>query len=183
LSHHFVLTGIFTDDIIRPLMSHRPVIDGFEFASAGATQQGVLPLSDLPRLRDMLASDGGDVAYTVQGTHDERERPALRVRVRGTLQLRCQRCLEALPFEVSTDELLVLAATLHEIHAEPVDAYAPDRVVAGKEMPLRDLIEDELILAVPYAPRHENCVARAAGREGDGSSPFASLRGLMRDKH
>jgi uncharacterized protein len=164
-------------------MSHRPVIDGFEFASAGATQQGVWPLSDLPRLRDMLASDEGEVAYTLQGTRDERERPALRVKVRGWLKLRCQRCLEALPFEVRTDELLVLAATLQEIHAEPADVSAPDRVVAGKEMPLRDLIEDELILAVPYAPRHENCVASAADRQEDGSSPFAGLRGLMRDKH
>ena len=164
-------------------MSHRPVIDGFEFASAGATQQGVWPLSDLPRLRDMLASDGGEVAYTLQGTRDERERPALRVQTRGWLKLRCQRCLDALDFEVRTDELLVLAATLQEIHAEPADANAPDRVVAGKEMLLRDLIEDELILAVPYAPRHENCVARAAAGVEHGSSPFASLRGLMRDKH
>jgi len=164
-------------------MSHRPVIDGFEFASAGATQEGVWPLSDLPRLRDMLASDEGEVAYALQGTRDERERPALRVKVSGWLKLRCQRCLEALPFEVRSDELLVLAATLQEIHAEPADASAPDRVVAGKEMPLRDLIEDELILAVPYAPRHENCVARAASRQEHGSSPFASLRGLMRDKH
>src|SRR5687767_6286676 len=102
-------------------MSHRPVIDGFEFASAGAIQQGVWPLSDLPRLRDMLASDGGEVGYTVQGMRDERGRPALRVQVSGTLQLRCQRCLEALQLEVRTDELLVLAATLQEIHAEPAD--------------------------------------------------------------
>jgi hypothetical protein len=43
-------------------MSHQPVIDGFEFASAGATQQGVLPLSGFERLRDMLASDQGEVA-------------------------------------------------------------------------------------------------------------------------
>ena len=117
-----------------------PVIDGFEFASAGATQEGVWPLGDLPRLRDMLASDGGEVAYTLQGTRDERGRPALRLRVSGTLQLRCQRCLETLPLAVNTDELLVLAATLQEIHAEPADASAPDRVVAGKEMPLRDLM-------------------------------------------
>ena len=164
-------------------MSHQPVIDGFEFASAGATQQGVWPLSDFPRLRDMLASDEGEVAYRVQGMRDERGRPALRLHVEGTLQLRCQRCLEPLPFAVKTDDLLVLAATLSEIHAEPADAHAPDRIVAGKEMPLRDLIEDELILAAPYAPRHEGCAAGTPAEEGRGNSPFAGLRGLMRDKH
>jgi uncharacterized protein len=164
-------------------MSHQPVIDGFEFASAGATQQGVWPLSEFPRLRDVLASDGGEVAYEVRGVRDERGRPGLRLKVNGTLALRCQRCLEPMPFEVHTDETLVLAATLAEIHAEPADAHAPDRVVAGKEMALRELIEDELILAVPYAPRHENCVPAGAGDRAEKVSPFAGLRGLMRNKH
>ena len=163
--------------------AHQPVIDGFEFASAGATQQGVWPLSDFPRLRDVLAAGGGEVAYEISGVRDERGRPGLRLKVRGTLRLRCQRCLEPMPFEVQTDETLVLAATLAEIHAEPADAHAPDRVVAGKEMALRDLIEDELILAVPYAPRHESCSAASARDEAEKVSPFAGLRGLMRQKH
>jgi uncharacterized protein len=168
-------------------MSHepaqQPVIDGFEFASAGATKQGVWPLRDFPRLRDMLATDAGEVRYEISGVRDERGRPALRLQVSGTLTLRCQRCLEPMPFEVNTDETLVLAATLDEIHAEPADAHAPDRVVAGKEMALRELIEDELILAVPYAPRHEDCAPAVAGDEAQRVSPFAGLRGLMRSKH
>jgi uncharacterized protein len=163
--------------------AHQPVIDGFEFASAGATQQGTWPLRDFPRVRDMLASDAGEVAYEIAGVRDERGRPGLRLKVRGTPALRCQRCLEAMPFEVRTDETLVLAASLAEIHAEPADAHAPDRVVAGREMSLRELIEDELILALPYAPRHEECLAAGAADDGARASPFAGLRGLMRDKH
>jgi uncharacterized protein len=164
-------------------MSSQPVIDGFEFASAGAAQQGVWPLRDFPRLRDVLASEAGEVAYEIKGVRDERGRPSLQVKTRGTLQVRCQRCLEAMPLEVNTDSLLVLAATLAEIHAEPADAQAPDRVLAGKEMPVRDLIEDELVLAVPYAPRHESCSARPAPEGKDKTSPFAGLKSLMRDKH
>jgi uncharacterized protein len=163
--------------------AHQPVIDGFEFASAGATQQGVWPLSDFPRLRDMLAADAGEVRYEVSGVRDERGRPSLRLKVSGKLELRCQRCLEPMAFEVQTDETLVLAATLAEIHAEPADAHAPDRVVAGKEMALRELVEDELILALPYAPRHEDCVPAAAGESAGKSSPFAELRSLIRSKH
>ncbi len=164
-------------------MPHQPVIDGFEFASAGAIQEGVWPLSDLQRLRDMLASEKGEVAYRLQGTRDQYGRPALRLQVEGTLQLRCQRCLEPMSFEVKAQDLLVLAATLSEIDAEPADANAPDRIVAGKEMPVRDLVEDELILALPYAPRHESCAPRAAAEDQAGGAPFARLRGLMRDKH
>ena len=164
-------------------MSHQPVIDGFEFATAGAAQQGVWPLGDLPRLRDMLASGAGEVAYVVEGVRDERGRPALRLRVRGTLPLRCQRCLEALAFEAQTDETLVLAATQAEIDAEPAGAHAPDRLLAAEGMPLRDLIEDELILALPYAPRHEGCMARPALDADEKISPFAGLRGMLRSRH
>jgi uncharacterized protein len=159
-------------------MSHQPVIDGFEFASAGAAQQGVWPLSGFARLRELLASEVGEVGYALQGTRDARGRPSLRVSVHGTLQLRCQRCLEPMPFEVQAEELLVLAATQAEIDAEPAEASAPDRVVAGKEMSVRELIEDQLILELPYAPRHEFC--NGPETEADASiSPFAGLRGLI----
>ena len=121
------------------------------------------------------------MTYEISGVSDARGRPCLRLKVSGTLALRCQRCLEPMPFAVQTDETLVLAATLAEIHAEPADAHAPDRLVAGKEMALRELIEDELILAVPYAPRHDRCVAVHA-EDVKKTSPFAGLRGLMR-KH
>lgn len=166
-------------------MPHQqPVIDGFEFASAGASMQGVWPLGDFPRLRDLLAVDAGEVTYELDGVRDDQGRPSLRVRVRGTLQLRCQRCLEAMPFQVQADETLVLAGTMAEIHAEPADVDAADRVVAGREMPVRDLIEDELILGLPYAPRHESCSARPSPDAGDEKpSPFAGLRGLMSGKH
>jgi DUF177 domain-containing protein len=164
-------------------MSHRPVIDGFEFASAGATQQGVWPLSEFPRLHDMLVNDADEVAYRIDGMRDERGRLALKISVSGTLQLRCQRCLEAMPLEVRTDEVLFLAATQAEIDAEPADAHAPDRVLAGEEMSVRDLVEDELILVLPYAPRHERCKARAAADRDERVSPFAGLRGMLRGKH
>jgi uncharacterized protein len=161
-------------------MSHEPVIDGFEFASAGATQQGVLSLGAFERLRDVLASDEGEVAYELKGVRDERGRPSLRLRVRSTLQLRCQRCLGPLAFEVQADSLLVLAATQAEIDADPVDVQSPDRVLAGREMAVADLIEDELILAVPYAPRHERCVPAARIGEGAATRPFADLRDKLK---
>lgn len=161
-------------------MSHQPVIDGFEFASAGATQQGVLPLSAFERLRDALASQAGEVAYELKGERDARGRPSLRLRVHGTLQLRCQRCLAPLAFEVSADELLVLAATQAEIDADPGDVESPDRVLAAKEMAVADLVEDELILALPYAPRHEHCAAGARTGEGATTRPFADLRDKLK---
>ncbi len=163
-----------------PFMSHQPVIDGFEFASAGATQQGILPLSGFPRLRDLLASDKGEVAYQLRGVRDARGRPSLRLRVEGELQLRCQRCLGPMALQVEADEFLVLAATQAEIDADPADVEAPDRVLAGKEMSVADLVEDELILAVPYAPRHDECAPAAREGEGATARPFAGLRDKLK---
>lgn len=166
-----------------PFMSHQPVIDGFEFASAGATQEGALPLSSFPRLQDVLVSNAGEVAYTLRGVRDERGRPSLKLGAHGSLQLRCQRCLGPLAYEVRAEAVLVLAASQEEIDAEPAGVDAPDRVVAGKEMAVRDLVEDELILALPYAPRHEACEARPEASDRAVSSPFAGLRGMMQRKH
>jgi uncharacterized protein len=163
-------------------MSHQPVIDGFEFATAGATQEGTLPLSSFPRLQDVLVSDSGEVAYVLSGVRDERGRPSLKLSARATLRLRYQRCLGPLAYEVRTEALLVLAASQAEIDAEPASVDSPDRVIAGKEMGVRDLVEDELILALPYAPRHEGCEASPTEREVL-SSPFAGLRGMMQRKH
>ena len=162
-------------------MSHQPVIDGFEFASAGATQEGRLPLSAFPRLQDVLVSDSGEVEYKVRGMRDERGRPSLRLDIHGTLPLRCQRCLERLAFEVDAHELLVLA-TQAEIDADRDNAEAPDRVLGAKEMAIRDLVEDELLLALPYAPRHEDCEAPEGGDDAR-PSPFAALRGMIQRKH
>src|SRR5689334_9130980 len=153
-------------------MSHQPVIDGFEFASAGATQQGTLPLSGFPTLRDLLASDAGDVDYELEGLRDARGRPCLRRKVRGAQQSTCQRCLEALPVEVDEGELLVLAATQAEIDADPADAEARDRLLGGKAMQVREMVEDQLILALPYAPRHERCRASAEEQGEERISPF-----------
>jgi uncharacterized protein len=128
----------------------------------------------------MLASNAGEIRYEIDGMHDARGRPALRVKLRGVLQLRCQRCLEPMRFDVDSDSTLVLAATQAEIDADPTDANAPDRLLAVGEVPVRDVIEDELILALPYAPRHEGCEVDADG-EGDAKiSPFAGLRGMLK---
>ena len=156
-----------------------PVLDGFEFAKTGAAMGGRWPANDLPRLRDAMDSDSGGLEYDLRGTRDERGRPALRLGIRGTLRLTCQRCLAGMDFPVRVDVRLVLAARQAEIHAGVIEPDEPDRVLGSKEMALRDLLEDELLLAIPYAPRHERCGAAALKRTAAQRSPFAGLRDLL----
>ena len=160
-------------------MSRPPYIDGFEFVASGATRVGRWPLHDLPRLRPSLADSEGALEYALQGTHDALGRRALRLTLHGVLKLSCQRCLETMALPLDLDTLLVLAATEAELDADADDPTAPERVLAGREMPIRELIEEELLLSIPFAPRHEKCGARHGARDERRALPFAGLSALL----
>jgi len=160
-------------------MSHLPVIDGLEFARSGSKLEGAWPVAGFARLRDLLRSDSGVLGYELLGIAQDQGRPGLRLRVHGALQLVCQRCLDTLEYPLHIDTLLQLAATQAEVDAAPLDAEGPEQIVAAREMPVHELVEDEVLLALPIAPRHERCAARQAPAAGAEASPFARLRGLV----
>ena len=157
-----------------------PLIDGFAFAAARGEHHGTCAVAEFDRLQDLLSSPQGELEYSVKGTLDAVGRPALRLEVKGSLQLACQRCLGALAFPLAVDSTLVLARDETEIEAQPVEPDGPDRIVGSKEMAVGALLEDEILLAIPFAPRHEQC-SGADKTKGKGSkSPFADLRGLLK---
>lgn len=159
-----------------------PLIDGFEFAAAGGNVRGAWPVSVFPRLRDVLQNDSGSVEYELQGGHDVHGRPRLALYAKARLRLTCQRCLGAVECELEPRSTLLLAATQAEIDAEPITPEMPERVVARRDMAVRDLVEDELLLALPYAPRHEDCAAQGRAAPAGRQMPFATLRGMLRGK-
>lgn len=160
-------------------MLHRPLIDAFEFARSSSRLSGEWPIADFPRLQGVVHSDRGALPYTLEGVPQEQGRPALRLHVGGALQLTCQRCLGALEHELDADAVLLLFASESDVAALPVDAEGPDCIVAAKDMPVRDLIEEEVLLAIPYAPHHEWCQPRTREETAARKSPFADLRALL----
>ncbi|MSQ48971.1 MAG: hypothetical protein EXR30_01110 [Betaproteobacteria bacterium] len=161
-------------------MSHQPVIDGLEFARTGLAFQGTWPVSAFLRLCELLRTEDGTLHYELRGVPEKQGRLGLKLKVDGALQLVCQRCLGALELALRIDVSLQLAATQAEVDAEPLTAEGPERIVAGREMPVRDLVEDEVLLALPLAPRHERCAGgQAQALQDEEKSPFAVLRGLV----
>ena len=156
-----------------------PMIDGFQFARTGQDLRGRCAVSTFERLRDVLSSSAGELDYEVAGTKDDMGRPALRLKLSGLLHLTCQRCLKAMPFSLAVDAMLILAGSEAEVEAQPLAPEGPDRVVGSREMPVETLLEDEALLEIPFAPRHEECAAAGAGKGEAQGSPFADLRGLL----
>ena len=159
-----------------------PLIDGFEFAAAGASQQGGWPVGEFPRLRGLLHDESGAVEYELRGSIDVHGRHRLALQLTGTLRLTCRRCLEAVDVPVREQTVLWLARSQAEIDSQPLAAEGDDRVVASREMAVRDMVEDELLLALPYAPRHEDCPAQTGVAPEGRQRPFEGLRGMLRGK-
>ncbi len=160
-------------------MPHQPVIDGFEFARAGSRLSGGWSLGDFPRLREVLREPLGELRYELQGLPELQGRPALQLSVEATLRVTCQRCLGPLELPLRAQATLLLFSGEAEISGSPVEAEGPDSIVAGREMAIRDLIEDEALLAIPLAPRHEQCAMRAGSEAEARRMPFAGLRGML----
>lgn len=162
-------------------MSSLGAINGLEFSANGERLDGAVALQGFPRLSalETVAGDG-TLHYVIEGCRDEFGRPGLAICVEGKLQLVCQRCMEPLEHVIRVETWLGLASTQAEIDADPTEA--PDRVLATSSMPVVELIEDEVLLALPYAPRHSNedeCRGRSAAKERRARSPFGELRRLI----
>lgn len=82
--------------------------------------------------------------------------PWLRVGARVTLHLLCQRCLQPLAQSLAFEREIRFVA--HEAQAEIEDERSEEDVLSlERRLDLFELIEDELLLAVPLSPRHERC--------------------------
>ena len=135
-------------------MSQAEVIDGLQFARAALERRGVVGIEQLPRLAQLRGSTEG-LAYHLRGGRTGNGKPCLRLAVTGSVELPCQRCLDPIRIPIVIDAELQLAQNAREI-AEADDEI--DRVLASRRMDVAWLVEDEVILALPMAPRHEECV-------------------------
>ena len=134
-------------------MSQAEVIDGLQFARSGQERRGVVGMERLPRLVQLQGSTEG-LEYHLRGGRAGDGKPCLRLSVRGTVKLLCQRCLDPIQVPIAVDAELQLAESAREI-SEADDEI--DRVPASRNMDVAWLVEDEVILALPMVARHDEC--------------------------
>jgi uncharacterized protein len=193
-------------------MSGQLVIDPARFARDRAWLSGSLAAADLPRLAEQLGLAGqlglarqpdagrGDarsadvgnaetrqasawgIRYEVAGHVDARGHPALTLQLDGTVALRCQRCLGVLPVPIDARREIVLVSGADEFAPFDDEDESTDIIPAVARLDLRVLLEDEILLGLPLAPRHAPGTCRAEGASHSGpaerSTAFALLARL-----
>ena len=102
----------------------------------------------------------------------------------------CQRCLAPVDVPLEVDREFRFVAD--EATAEALDDESEEDLLAmSREFDLRELIEDELLMALPLVPRHEECPAPVQMASSDEDfeeasaekpNPFAALAALKTGK-
>jgi uncharacterized protein len=142
-----------------------------------------VPLANFARLAPLLSSNDGMAKGKIAFSR-EQGRIIADVTVEAQPQVRCQRCLGTMALPISSQSRVALVAAEGEVDAVPPElevALAPE----GR-MRLADLVEEELLLALPGAPRHAEgqCPddTGAARDEIDEPArrPFADLGRMMK---
>ena len=138
----------------KPGLSPAGRFDAFRLAAKGESLAGEIDASTLDRLADRLAPDAGPapIAWRIDGEHDALRRPILCLTIEGSLPLVCQRCLQPLSAPIAQQTRLLLARDEAELGL--LDAEEPEVVLAATPIQARTLIEDEILLSLPLAPRH-----------------------------
>jgi len=140
------------------------VIDAFEFSRHREQREGDVAITDLPRLAAESVNMPASLHWSLHGGTDGLGHPQLIMSVSGSIHLMCQRCMTPLKFDIASESVLVLAK--NDEHADEIDALLADDtidvIVGSKALNVSDLIEDEALLSLPQAPKHDVCPDNAA---------------------
>lgn len=129
-------------------------VDPVSLAEKGRAIEGDVPVEAFRRLAGWLHASEGALTVSLRFGRDDAGRHVVQGRIRGTLELLCQRCLVPYRLPVDLEPTLVLVTSEAAADALPgdLDALVVD---ARRSMHTVDMIEDELILALPLVPRCE----------------------------
>ena len=170
----------------RPLDPKR--LDVAAFAALGGELAGEVAATGMPRLASAtLPPDDGsprpDVQWRATGARlplaGAGVQPSLLVTAATDVTLECQRCLQPMRVALRAERRIFFVEG--EDAAAALDADCEDDVLAlAPALDLPELVEDELLLALPLVPRHDVCpqpLPRAFRDEAEAAEehPFAAL--------
>jgi uncharacterized metal-binding protein YceD (DUF177 family) len=127
--------------------------------------EGFVPFSHLPRLLEELDLEPGEEgklglhwsAATSMDLQTEGlpEEYRLKISLKGSLPLQCQKCQGKLQEVVDFETQFLILETEEAVEEYPLDDDLEDVLAANPKFDLYDLIEGEALLSVPLMPAHE----------------------------
>lgn len=159
-------------------------IDPFRLVEQGKILEGRIPLSDFPRIQEMLV-EGEDelVDVRLEFTKTNTKLPVVTGQISVELQMLCNRCLNASSVTLEHELEVVLVTT--DSHAEELQQGFDTWLVEDKQIFLRDFIEDEILLELPIVVAHDECQtskelieAMPEDEQQQDENPFAALKDL-----
>lgn len=146
---------------------------------------GRLPLSSMTRLRGLLNDTEGHASYVIEFDRDALQIPYVELRIEAELPLVCQRSLQRFLLPVRLVQRLGLVRDEADEAALPPE-YEAMLVPEDGMLHPADLVEDELVLAVPVVPvaPGSEAVERDWSPEQEEvakASPFAALASLKKN--
>ncbi len=165
-----------------------PHVDPRKLADRGATLRGELPVAGFTRLSDALSANTGTVSVELEFGRDEQHTVVIRSALSADVTMECQRCLElvTLPIHSECEYAVVREGANTQSLPKGYDVLE----VGEDPLDLLELIEEELLLALPIVPAHapEDCQQPAGLVEPEPSedevtrsNPFSVLAQLKRD--
>src|SRR5579883_3173007 len=148
-----------------------------------------VPLSELPRLKSRIAGIGGSVRGVARCGRQSGFRVA-ELSLAGRATLQCQRCMQAM--ELAIESTTQVALILAEADAAEVPEELEPVLAREGRISIGELVEEELLLALPIVPLHEelrDCAVPPSvpllveeAPEHVTQRPFAGLDELLRHK-
>jgi len=171
-------------------MAFRQLIDSLDFAYGGMELHGEVQWLELPRLRDVLVDSAHNhahkLSFALRGYQHKNSSPMLVLTLSGACELICQRCLQKFLYSVNLTHslLLVTDEKLSDLAIEDEPAEV-DSIAASTHLDVLNLLEEEFLLSLPFAPKHadEFCGIFAAQgvvdvKKSSERNPFSALAGL-----
>ena len=162
-------------------------INNLEFAQKQLEVTDSFAPISLNRLAETLALQDKNVHlatihFTLTGDYKRFRQPSLHLHIKSQLPVICQRCLDEMLINLDLNfDYLLSDSTINEIEANEVEGGDEiDWLEINSEMNVHELIEDELLLAMPIAPAHDGPCSSLSMQSGEKPNPFAVLKGKFK---
>ena len=151
--------------LTEPLPS---TLDVRKAAARGVSVSGTLKPVQLPRFQAMLASEEGHIEAELTCFRDEERQAVIELRYQASVSVVCQRCLQPMPLEMSGETSLGIVWT--DEQAKHLPRHLDPLIAPEEGCDLWELVEDELILALPPFSYHdiEDCNQTLSDYTGPG---------------